>query len=86
MERESSRLTAACSCPGSRRGFLTGLAALAASPLVTSCATTRTAASRDRIDIHHHMFAIGAAMAEAEIPQLGNRGMRVMRRYTERVV
>lgn len=32
----------------------------------------------------HHMFAIGAAMAEAEIPALGNRGMRVMKRYTER--
>jgi hypothetical protein len=32
----------------------------------------------------HHMFAIGAAMAEAEIPTLGNRGMRVMRNYTER--
>lgn len=31
----------------------------------------------------HHMFAIGAAMAEAEIPALGDRGMRVMRRYTE---
>lgn len=57
MERESSRLTAACSCPGSRRGFLTGLAALAASPLVTSCATPGPAASRDRIDIHHHMFS-----------------------------
>lgn len=60
MTREAPRLTATCGCeqpPGSRRGFLSGLAALAAGPLVAGCATPTAAASTDRIDIHHHMFS-----------------------------
>lgn len=31
----------------------------------------------------NHMFEIGAAMAEHELPRIGNDGMRVMKRYVE---
>jgi predicted TIM-barrel fold metal-dependent hydrolase len=41
----------------SRRGFLTGLAALGAAATLPGCAAPTVIGRRDRIDTHHHFFA-----------------------------
>ncbi len=69
MRDESPRLTATCGCPGSRRGFLSGLAALAAGPMVASCATPASPPTQDRIDVHHHMFSPAYVSELAKVNQ-----------------
>jgi predicted TIM-barrel fold metal-dependent hydrolase len=52
-----------CPCDGSaglnpsRRGFLTGLAALGTAAALPGCAAPTVIGRRDRIDTHHHFFA-----------------------------
>lgn len=66
MNNTAPRYIAACDCTdsshsagyASRRGFLSGLTALAATPLLSNCATpVGTEAARHRIDVHHHLFS-----------------------------
>jgi 6-methylsalicylate decarboxylase len=62
LPQRLSRATSFCACTSSRRGFLSGLTALgAASTLLPGCATPSSgdnyAATRNRIDTHHHGFS-----------------------------
>ncbi|MFZ2737511.1 MAG: amidohydrolase family protein [Burkholderiaceae bacterium] len=57
-ESKPQRLQASCGCDLPRRGFLSGLAALGGSTLLSACAPMgQTQAVRDRIDTHHHLFS-----------------------------
>lgn len=63
-----------CACHISRRGFLSGLAALGASALAPGCAAPQAPAMlgrRDRIDTHHHFYAptLLAEMAARKIAE-----------------
>ena len=52
-----STLCCPCEPSASRRGFLTGLAALGAAATLPGCAAPTVIGRRDRIDTHHHFFA-----------------------------
>jgi predicted TIM-barrel fold metal-dependent hydrolase len=53
-----ARYLPACGCVMPRRGFLSQLAGLGAGALLSGCANpSPTAAVRDRIDTHHHLFS-----------------------------
>jgi 6-methylsalicylate decarboxylase len=53
-----ARYLPACGCVTPRRGFLSQLAGLGAGALLSGCANpSPTAAVRDRIDTHHHLFS-----------------------------
>ena len=58
----SRRLSATCGCTSGsqppRRSFLSGLLALGAGAALPGCGTPNgSAALRDRIDTHHHLFS-----------------------------
>ena len=71
------RLTAACTCPTLRRGFLGGLMALGASAVLPGCAASDSStaaassftAMRNRIDTHHHLFSPAYVAELAKVNQ-----------------
>jgi predicted TIM-barrel fold metal-dependent hydrolase len=69
----SGRMSAACGCAAPRRGFLGGLLALGASAVLPGCSAPLGASSaapvRDRIDIHHHLFAPAYVAELAKVNQ-----------------
>ncbi len=76
-----SRLKPTCGCDAPRRGFLGGLLAAGAGIVLPGCASPTSAAVKDRIDIHHHLFspAYVAELAKANQAPPIVRGWSVAR-------
>jgi 6-methylsalicylate decarboxylase len=60
-----------CACEAPRRGFLTGLLSVSAGAALSGCAASKplVTATRDRIDIHHHVFSPAYVAELAKVNQ-----------------